>query len=336
MINVFEGFIGRNTPREKGDFERILSETDQESTQAGSSPLESDKELSTVSHESGLDYQMAMALKNLSSFEKKTSDEIELSTTNRKHEIDTVMATGVAGQPSFGRSEYPLITINKVMWHSSVPITTSLDTKQNTPISVSRDDKIYPSVKNISSNTEAVKFESSSSLLGMAKTPLAGEAKAYLGSLSRHFPLQDVGLRSTHKVNQANSSTSPVDIEVRQQNGMKFSHQTLVTKGGIIYPLPTASISGAPYKLGDAVKGSLASHANENSTTIDSVSSVSSIMKPTPLSGMALPNYHLAPDIFWQYPRVNSYVVLYRSKYYLFEFDEHKMINYLEYSDDRN
>ncbi len=41
-------------------------------------------------------------------------------------------------------------------------------------------------------------------------------------------------------------------------------------------------------------------------------------------------HFELAPEIFWQYPLVNSYRVLFRNKYYLFEFEEHQVTSFLE------
>ncbi|OEF95444.1 hypothetical protein A142_02455 [Vibrio splendidus 12E03] len=41
-------------------------------------------------------------------------------------------------------------------------------------------------------------------------------------------------------------------------------------------------------------------------------------------------HFELAPEMFWQYPLVNSYLVLFRNKYYLFEFEEHQVTSFLE------
>lgn len=41
-------------------------------------------------------------------------------------------------------------------------------------------------------------------------------------------------------------------------------------------------------------------------------------------------HFELAPEMFWQYPLVNSYRVLFRNKYYLFEFEEHQVTSFLE------
>ncbi|AUI86410.1 hypothetical protein BS333_08430 [Vibrio azureus] len=54
-----------------------------------------------------------------------------------------------------------------------------------------------------------------------------------------------------------------------------------------------------------------------------------------PVAGMARTNYDLAPEMFWQYPQMNSYRVLFRNKYYLFEFVEHQMTNFMEEYNDR-
>ncbi|MGF1845533.1 hypothetical protein [Vibrio lentus] len=41
-------------------------------------------------------------------------------------------------------------------------------------------------------------------------------------------------------------------------------------------------------------------------------------------------HFEIAPEMFWQYPLVNSYRVLFRNKYYLFEFEEHQVTSFLE------
>ncbi|AYV25052.1 hypothetical protein L1D61_25640 [Vibrio mediterranei] len=53
-----------------------------------------------------------------------------------------------------------------------------------------------------------------------------------------------------------------------------------------------------------------------------------------PVEGTARSHYELAPEMFWQYPKVNSYRVLFRNKYYLFEFDKHQVTSFLESDDE--
>ena len=65
------------------------------------------------------------------------------------------------------------------------------------------------------------------------------------------------------------------------------------------------------------------------------VPSIIALQTVIPTAGMAQTNYDLAPEIFWQYPQVNSYRVLFRNKYYLFEFEDHVITSFMEEYDER-
>ncbi|MCC4238176.1 hypothetical protein LL266_16930 [Vibrio anguillarum] len=60
-----------------------------------------------------------------------------------------------------------------------------------------------------------------------------------------------------------------------------------------------------------------------------------SVLQNFPVVSSNYLNYSLSPDLFWQYPKVNSYRVFFAKKYYLFKFENNKVTSLLEEYYDR-
>ncbi|ELT7571286.1 TPA: hypothetical protein RSW71_003365 [Vibrio cholerae] len=60
-----------------------------------------------------------------------------------------------------------------------------------------------------------------------------------------------------------------------------------------------------------------------------------SVLQNFPVVSLNHLNYSLSPDLFWQYPKVNSYRVFFAKKYYLFNFENNKVTSFLEECYDR-
>ncbi|CAB1261495.1 Uncharacterised protein [Vibrio cholerae] len=60
-----------------------------------------------------------------------------------------------------------------------------------------------------------------------------------------------------------------------------------------------------------------------------------SVLQNFPVVSLNYLNYSLSPDLFWQYPKVNSYRVFFAKKYYLFNFENNKVTSFLEECYDR-
>ncbi|MFW7525796.1 hypothetical protein ACODM8_16890 [Vibrio ostreicida] len=132
------------------------------------------------------------------------------------------------------------------------------------------------------------------------------------------------------------------DTRYSEQSRGPLALHSLSFKNGVVSP----SVVGQPLLAVDAlgrlengrenVERKSAAHSSDSSVTVQAVPSAMALQKLVPVAGMTLSHYELAPEMFWQYPQVNSYRVLFRNKYYLFEFDEHKVTSFLEENYDRS
>ncbi len=75
-------------------------------------------------------------------------------------------------------------------------------------------------------------------------------------------------------------------------------------------------------------------HREEVKTNTDrgglTVPSSLALQTLVPVERTTRTHFELSPEMFRQYPLVNSYRVLFRNKYYLFEFEEHQLTNFIE------
>ena len=63
---------------------------------------------------------------------------------------------------------------------------------------------------------------------------------------------------------------------------------------------------------------------------------VNSEMTIQPILSLPILHYQIAPEYFTQYAQLNSYRVFFRNKYYVFQFEDHRVTNFFEDYYDRN
>ncbi|MYM60103.1 hypothetical protein GTG28_12790 [Vibrio sp. OCN044] len=330
MINVFEGLIRQDVLDGKGGFEKILSEVEQ----TGSKPddnktfqtRECERTFPNAPFEPSFDYQMLLGL--------HTSDTLrnESATSNVSWREDPkpethppLVAEHMTIRPCLELSDYPAIRLNKVTLRSVEPEALRLlGSKQNSQgtllecdNSVSTGSTAGITVDRFTDNTYQQNH-----VVPMSYTN---------GSVSTKSISEE---RLGNKIDKLAPSAVSFDTKGQHRVSMEYGNDRLAIYGGVLSPKGVQDIPSD--RLGNIKDNNVTPSADEGLTTSHSVASVSPVIKPMPLSGIGLPHYQLAPELFVQYPKLNSYVVLYRNKYYLFEFNEHKMVNYLEYSDDSN
>ena len=335
MINVFEGLIRQDVLDGKGGFEKILSEVEQ----TGSKPddnktfqtREGERTLPNAPFEPSFDYQMLLGL--------HTSDILrnESATSNISWREDTkpethtpLVAEHMTTRPCLELSDYPAIRLNKVTLHSVEPealrLLGSKQSFQGTVLeydtSVSKGTTSVSSTAGITVNRFRDNTYQQNHVVPVSYTD---------GLVSKRSISEE---RLGNKIDKLDHSAVSFDTKGQHRVGMEYGHDRLAINGGVLSPQGTQDIPSD--RLGNVKDNNVIPSVDEGLTTSHSVTSVSPVIKPMPLSGIGLPHYQLAPELFLQYPKLNSYVVLYRNKYYLFEFNEHKMVNYLEYSDDSN
>ncbi|WP_341665363.1 hypothetical protein [Vibrio sp.] len=342
MINVFEGLVRQDVLDGKGGFEKVLSQIEQTASQPDDSKTfinrECDRELEVTSFESNIDYQMLLALHALPAFERgPVTPKVPWLENTTLENFSPLVVENVSRRPSSELLDYPKIRLNKVTWQSFVPevsqVVANNDRFQGSVVKgggtisrVSTADKgdIGVTVNSFRDNTyKQNPFKPTDSDKLNDISDLKVEKTIWGGKLGNKPDNQDY-------------AAPLLGTKAKNRIGMEFRHHSLVINGGVVSTLVPQNQGEPSGQSGSVKDNNFIPSTSERLVNNHGVSSASPVIKPMPLLGMELPNYHLAPGLFWQYPKLNSYVVLYRNKYYLFEFNEHKMVNYLEYSDDRN
>ncbi|CAM3750632.1 hypothetical protein [Vibrio aquimaris] len=328
MINVFEGLVRQDVVDGKGGFEKILSQIEQTAGKPDDSKSfvnrDCDGELEVVPFES----QVLLAHHALPAFERGPVTPKMPGLEN----LSPLVVKDVSRQPSSELLDYPKIRLNKVTWQSIVPEVPQAN-KDRFQGRVVKGESTISKVSTTDIGVTVNSFRDNTYM----QSPLMPPASKKLSDVREHRVDKTIsGGKLGSKSDNQDHSTALLDTKAQNKIGMEFRHHSLVINGGVVSALVPQKQDEPFGKHGSVKDNNFAPSVSEGTVTTNSVSSVSPVIKPMPILGMAFPNYHLAPELFWQYPKLNSYVVLYRNKYYLFEFNEHKIVNYLEYSDDRN
>ncbi|MBU2895896.1 hypothetical protein [Vibrio hepatarius] len=341
MINVFEGIVRQDVFGENGEFEQLLSQTEQDISQPGSSPAvdisEADAALGIDSLESSCDDIRLLELKATSTPKGNISETSTGVLDNKQSEHGLGLGTTIAHKMLAKPAEYPVIKLDKASWQTSVPaLIKPLTEKSSASSTILKDSSNISSVMTtrIDSKPEISRTLANDTYL---QKPFLGPMQH--GDVKNHSSLlssKSMPMRGGELETKVKNPAITLDPSAQNRTELKFTDRNFAFNRGTIRPSHHADNNELSGKVVNVHNKHLVSSPSEVSLATERVSSISSLMKPVPLTEMSFPNYQLDPELFWQHPRVNSYVVMYRSKYYLFEFDEHKMINYLEYSDDRN
>ncbi|RSD29821.1 hypothetical protein [Vibrio pectenicida] len=340
MINVFEGIVRQDVFGEKEEFEQLLSQTKQDVSQPDSSSAvdvsEADAALDIDSLDSSCDHTPLFGEKALSTPEVNVP-ETSAQMLGKQSEHGLSLVANIANKMSAKPADYPAIKLDKVTWQSSVHALVMTLTEK--PGANNKTVNTSTNSASVMTTLRDAKPETSRNLAidSYLQKPLLGPMQH--GDVKNHSSLFSGGALSTQGgelANKVRRTATTLDTSTHYRTGLQFTNRNLVFNGGIIRSSQHVGNSELSGKVVNVHNKNLISGNSEISVMNEGVNSISSLMKPIPLTEMTFPNYNLAPELFWQHPRLNSYVVMYRSKYYLFEFDEHKMINYLEYSDDRN